>query len=352
VLLRSGKVLDLCPPSAEVQRCALGLSGGGELFLLAPDERRFDAELVALAAAPEERTVTGLWESQRPSSGSMLLRVPPADAARSLEIEGASRCSMRLSDGGRAGRCQVALPPGISAEVHLDHPAGPLRALVATAAELSAARFGRRLPAGSPAALPAAFALPLAGPLVDRAVVLDKESVIHVVAGAGVCRLQGDGPALVEGLGAGCAFHRLLPAGTHRITVRPFGDAGLSGTVHWTAESVEALANGVGPERWIGPGEARIFRFQLASKGRVGLGLRETAEVLDCALTDGAQRTLGEGCQQYLELEAGSYLLSVRSPASAPPLRFRPVLLGLEGAKMDVPEEYLRDLFTRIGANP
>lgn len=352
VVLRSGKVLDLCPPSADVGRCQLGLSGGGELFVLAPGERRFDAELVALSAAPEEQVVTGLWESERAAPGSMVLRVPPAAVARSLEVEGASRCSMRLSDGGRSGRCQVALPPGSSAEVHLDHPAGPLRALVAMSSELVAARFGRRLPAGNPAALPAAFALPLAGQLVDRGLTLEKESVVHIVAGAGVCRLQGEGATLVEGLGGGCAIHRLLPAGTHRLTVRPFGDSPLSGTVHWTAEPVEALPNGVGPERWIGPGEARIFRFQLASKGRVGLGLRETAEVLDCALADGAQRTLGEGCQQYLELEAGSYLLLVRSPASAPPLRFRPVLLGLEGAKMDVPEEYLRDLFTRIGANP
>jgi hypothetical protein len=120
--------------------------------------------------------------------------------------------------------------------------------------------------------------------------------------------------------------------------------------VAWTAEPVEQLGEGVGAERWLAPGEARIFRFTLASKGRVGLGLREEAETLECAVSDETGSRLGEGCQQLLALDAGTYLLAVRAPGSSPPSRFRPVLLGLAGSEVGVPAEYLSDFFQRIGA--
>jgi hypothetical protein len=42
----------------------------------------------------------------------------------------------------------------------------------------------------------------------------------------------------------------------------------------------------------------------------------------------------------------------VASPRGGTVERFRPVVLGLAGAKMDVPDTYLRDLFSRIGAAP
>ena len=130
-----------------------------------------------------------------------------------------------------------------------------------------------------------------------------------------------------------------------------YAGTALGGTAAWSAEPVETLAEGVGAERWLSPGEARIFRFTLASKGRVGLGLREEAESLACAVSDEAGRTLGEGCQQLLTLEAGRYVLAVRAPPGAPASRFKPVLLGLAGSETGVPEEYLRDFFQRIGGS-
>ena len=99
------------------------------------------------------------------------------------------------------------------------------------------------------------------------------------------------------------------------------------------------------------PGDARLFRFATQSKGNVGLGIQTIAESLDCAVFDDAYRQVGEGCQQYLGLEKGTYLLTVRLPAKpgAKPLRFKPVLLGLAGAKTDVPADYLEAFFRRVG---
>jgi hypothetical protein len=82
----------------------------------------------------------------------------------------------------------------------------------------------------------------------------------------------------------------------------------------------------------------------------VGLGLQAAADVLECALLDARQQTVGVGCQQLVDLGAGTYLLSVRAPVSGPALRFKPVLVGLSGRERSVPDDYLREFFKRIGA--
>ena len=74
----------------------------------------------------------------------------------------------------------------------------------------------------------------------------------------------------------------------------------MTGLLRWTSEPVVALKDGVGAEEWISPAEVRVYRFQTASMGRVGLGIQAKAESLDCAVYDDGYRLLGEGCQQYL----------------------------------------------------
>ena len=74
--------------------------------------------------------------------------------------------------------------------------------------------------------------------------------------------------------------------------------------------------------------------------------------MLACTVLDAAQRPIATGCQALLELDQGPYLLAVRAPPGDRPARFRPVVLGLAGAKTAVPDEYLQDLFQRIGVKP
>ena len=172
---------------------------------------------------------------------------------------------------------------------------------------------------------------------------------------SGVCALTRDTTVLaVAGLERGFSFDRLLEPGTYRLRVRGFADQPLSGTLTWTQEPVKTLGEGVAKEEdWVAPGQTRYYRFDTASAGNVGLGLQVPAELLQCRVLDALQHLVGEGCQQFLALDPGTYLLSIHAPATLEhPLPFKPVLVGLAGAKTDVPEEYLRDLFNRIGANP
>src|SRR5262249_35135393 len=113
---------------------------------------------------------------------------------------------------------------------------------------------------------------------------------------------------------------------------------------------VEPLDDGVSAEHWIAADQVRLFRFQTPSSGRVGLGIQVPAERLSCEVFDGGYRSLGEGCQQFLNLPAGSFYLSVRSASANPPVPFKAVLVGLKASEIGVPEDYLREFFQRIGA--
>jgi hypothetical protein len=134
--------------------------------------------------------------------------------------------------------------------------------------------------------------------------------------------------------------------------VRRFADQPLAGTVVWTVEPPEPLADGIGAPRLLGPGDAKLFTLDVRAPGRVGIGLRSDGDVLACALRDGGGRLLATGCQALVQLAPGRYWLEIAAPDDAAPQQLRPVVLGLSGEAAPIPEEYLRDLWKRIGAHP
>ncbi len=347
-LAPNGSAQDLCVGTKSLSRCVLD-GKGGEVFIHAPSDARAELTVLELATPVRAVTVQTLWEERLAAPGNIRVTLPAAEAARVVTVEGALACVVRLDDGVRVSSCSAPIPPQRGAVVDLDHAAGGVRVVVHGSAQLPRERMGT-LAAGKPQALPPATAVSLSGAaVVDRTITLANEAVVHVMADRGVCALV-VGQDVVESAGLdGCDLHRLMPAGTHRLVVRPFGREALSGTVAWTQEAAEALTDGVGAERWIAPGEVRFFRFETASDGRVGLGLQVPAETLECTIHDVRQAPLGVGCQQYIQLTKGTFVLSVRAPASTQPTWFKPVLLGLAGARMDVPDDYLRDFFARTG---
>ena len=348
----SGRATDLCPPRDALSACALE-GVGGEIFIHAPREPEVDVELLLLAQSPQPLALGALFEARLPHPGSLRMAVPAAATERTLEVEGALRCSIRRDDGLRVTGCEAPLPAGAGAVVLVQHEGGALRATVRTGSAATA-RLGP-IPdaAGKAEPLPASFAAPLSGTLAQMAITVGKEQVVRVRTDSGVCGLWAGSSLLAQsGLDGGCDLSRLLGPGTYRLAVRRFADVPLSGAVAWTGEPVEELKEGVGPERWVAPGEQRTFRFTTASAGRVGLGVQAGADSLECEVRDPGHALLGTGCQQFLQLPAGNFLLSIRAPARTQAMRFRPVVLGLAGADASVPEAYLRDFFNRIGGTP
>jgi hypothetical protein len=346
-----GTAVDLCAPAPSFTACVL-TGKGGSLFVYAPEEQRAQSELVAIDPTPRRESLERLYEAVSSSPSQQRLAFIAQPLPRLLSITGALRCVTTLDNGARLEGCEARIPPGRSGEAVVDMGVGGVRAVLTPPTELLGAALGSF--STQAADLPAAKALKLSNSRVERSLTLTSEAVVHVRSDSGVCGIvQGSTVTRVQGSDKGCALDEVLKAGSYRLVVRGFADRALSGNLLWTQEPVKELKEGVASEEtWITPLQTRFFRFATESPGRIGLGLQVPAEVLECSVLDQEQRVLGEGCQQFLQLDKGTYLLAVRAPATARPLKFKPVLVGLAGAKADVPEEYLRDFFQRIGVNP
>jgi hypothetical protein len=348
-----GTAVDLCSPGDALSRCVLSGSGGA-VFVWSPTESRVQTEVLAVEAAKPAVPLARLFETLNRVPGQQLLSFDAANGAREYLVTGAARCVATLDDGTRLEGCNAQVPPGHGGRLLLETNPGGLRAVLAPSTELNTALLPPTS-SGKTSELPAARALRLSGETVERTFTVPADAVVHLRGDSGVLGLTRDTTVIaVAGLERGFAIDRLLPAGTYRLVVRGFAGQPLSGNVTWTHEPVKELTEGVPKaDDWVAPGQTRYFRFSTASPGHVGLGLQVPAERLECTVLDTAQRVLGEGCQQFLALDKGTWLLAIRAPSTLErPLPFKPVLVGLAGAKTDVPEEYLRDFFNRIGANP
>jgi hypothetical protein len=349
----SGQALDLCAPTGDLQRCLL--TGQAGSVVIVSSEGHADVTTVLLEGLPQSLAFRGLYEDAPKQAGTIRLAVPASDHERVTAVEGALRCTLALADGTRIPTCRGNVPAMQAAELFIEHGAGPLRATAYAPGREKWARLGIEPPVIAGAPLNAAVAVPMQAGNIDRTLVVDKEAVVRVASESGVCGLlRGSELLSVDGNDSGCEIVRVLSPGTYRLLVRPFAARPQPGMLRWTAEPVVQLGEGVGPEDWLAPGELRLYRFDTANQGKAGLGIQAKSEGLDCAVYDDAHQLVGEGCQQYLSLDRGRYLLTVRNPpaAGAVPLAFKPVLLGLSGEKNDIPEAYLQEFFRRVGVRP
>lgn len=355
-----GGAVDLCGPTEKLQRCILG-GGGGELVVAGAGERYLEANVTMLDAPERQVRLTGLFETLAVDDGRIRFEVPREATERIVEVEGAARCVLSLENGQRRSGCRNVLPAGRAAQLVVEHIEGPLRALTYAPGARIAALFPEG-PAAAATATPLgeARAEQLSGVSMMRTFEVAKEAAVHLRASSGVCAISGisgggggggaSGPVLASGgFGRGCALDVVLRAGKYTARIRAFAQVPLAGIAAWTESKVTSVAEGVAEESWIAPGATRMFRFEVKAPGKVGLGLRVGAETLSCALFDPERRVMGEGCQQYVSLAPGVYLLRVSASPGAEPQRVRPVVFGLAGSRIDVPPEYLKDFFSRIG---
>lgn len=344
-----GNALDVCAPTRELRRCVL--TGQGGAVWLIGEKGEADLTTVLLEAAPTTVAFTGLYEDAPRAPGTVRLPIPAAPQERTLLVEGALRCALVMGTGERVTDCRGKVPAGTPAELFVDHDLSALRVMVHASGREKWARLGLELPVVPGPPLSPAVAVPLQAGRIDRTVIVDQRSVLRVSAESGVCGLfKGNDLLAVDGLDTGCEVVRVVTPGTYRVLVRPFAQKPAGGALRWLAEPVTTLAEGVAAETWLAPGEVRLFTFEATGKGRVGLGLQSRSEGLECTVYSDASQPVGDGCQQYLLLEKGTYLLTVRNPnrPGASPLAVRPVLLGLSGDSNEVPKDYLEDFFRRV----
>jgi hypothetical protein len=368
----AGNARDVCPPrrAPSIERggalssCVLR-GRGGDLVLVAepvaepvaervgaPGDARADAraDLLTLASVESPRALVALREVRSALAGRDRMVVAAAPEVRELRAEGRGvlACSIHLDNGAHVAGCRARLPAGQGAEIKVEHDERPWRVFAHRPGELMSARYGS-MPTGQAPAAVFGTAAALTGNVVQRRVELKQPSALRVQATAGVCAIA-SGKRILEsqGLGGGCDIVRVMPPGSHLVLVRGFGAASLQGNLSVTAEPLLSLDEGVGAEAIVAAGDVRTFRFAVAGDGAVGVGLQTPADTLSCTLLDEKQETVGAGCHQFHRLQRGTYFLRVQAPSEGPPRRFKPVVFGLKGSVVDVPDAWLREFFARI----
>jgi hypothetical protein len=354
------RAVDLCAPDTTLKplarvplsRCVLRGRGGSVVVAGSnDDEFAVRADVVRFAAFDEPaRILSGLFELNPRGPGRDRLRFAPSPTDRSLRVEGygVRACAIHTDDGGRIKGCRGLVPKGLGGDVVIEHDGRSLRASLGKKGDLYGNRWGAAV-ASSSSSLAPGQADVLKGTQVARSASVPSRGVLRLRSTGGVCAVaDGDAVLQSEGMGGGCDLRVVVDKGEHRLLVRSFGGAPLSGTLAWTFEPLQVLAEGVGKETLVQPGEARVFQVSLLSDGELGIGIKVDAEVLECALLNPRQEIVADGCQIFGRFHKGTYYLRVEAPPDSGPRPFSPVVFGLKGADVDVPDDYLRDFFRRV----
>jgi hypothetical protein len=332
-------------------RCRLRGSGGS--IVVAPaddDEHEVGLELVTLLGPQEPSgSLTGRLEGFERTAGHKRLRFSSSSFPRRLLVEGSAvtGCAIAFDDGHRRSGCDQSVPADSAGTLSIEHERGPVRALLERKEALASARIG--VVDGGDDWQPGQAA-PLAGALFVRRVTVETDGVLRMVADAGTCAVVSTAaPAspLVAVGDAGCDVHVPVARGTYRVAVRAFADVPLTGSARWAFVPLVTLGEGRGDEVQALPGEARFFRLSVQGDGTVGLGVQVDSDVLTCALLDSRGDVVVDGCQVFVPLKKGAYTWRL-SVTGERPRRFRPVVFGLKGAEVDVPDEWLRAFFARV----
>jgi len=284
-------------------------------------------------------------DASLPDAG--VLRVPLAPPAagesRMLHVRGASGPATLLASDGRSARgADLAVPTG-GGTLLLPHAPGLVLAWVdrpgREAEDLIGAAFDVK----------SVSLHPPAAPMLSGAVAaFDVDA-----AGPALVALRAAGPALTlvarEGTKPEVAIHKAgvsldayAPDGKARVVVRALGGGALSGLAAFTATPVTKIGEGLGPETLLGAGQTRLYGFHAARAGAIGLGVRADSDVVSATLLAPDGSRLGEGLVQMPDLAAGDYLLAVRAPGDAAPVRIRPALAGIEPPGTGPPPEVIR----------
>ncbi len=314
--------------------------------------------------APRREILTPRQPYERIFAVRGALRIPltlPRDSGNGwvLHILGGSGCDLLGVDGMvRSGRALYL--GGDSGILTVRHGPGLFKAWITNGREKNSARWGLVAPV-APRSLAAGEMTGLVGTEEWFSISISKPCVLHldssspVVIALGTTAAKNAGAPPIELLHVAEGYPSLrsrwfVEPGAYLVGVRGIGEAHLSGAFGYTTESARLLKGPLGPEVLMAPGESRTFSFRVKRKEKVGVGTRADADLLTCSVFRNNGKLLGEGYQQYLTLDAGTYFLRVCfPPGKHTPVHFRPVVLGLAPPPEGPPDKYLKEFLNSIG---
>lgn len=161
----------------------------------------------------------------------------------------------------------------------------------------------------------------------SRAGFVNLQSALPVIA-----RIQRNGLAdEVRVYETGMNTSLFLPLGMSQLQLQAVTNRDLQGSLRLAEVPEVELSEGLGARVGLLPGDSRVYRFSLAHKQHVGIGVQASIDVVRAYLLNQRGETLGVGVTQKHELEQGTYYLMVELPPERDAaVDLKPAIVGLE----------------------
>jgi len=295
-----------------------------------------------------------LFEQVFPEGGTLRFEVGPGEGERTFSVMGSS-VSCEWMD------AQGQLHAGLNHDVRnggvatITHGPGLVKAWLSPKGKELALRWGSAQP-GQDVTLKPNSIEALSGASGDYRVTVQKPTALHLRVGCpAVVRLGTDANPASKGITEGYPETRLdafLPPGEYRLAIRALQGDSLHGAAEFTLAEVIPIEKTFGPEGLIHGGETQVYSFNAKTEGSFGIGLKMDKEALACQLLRADGTEMGTGSQQFVDLEPGTYLLRVSLPPGQEPVKYTPVVVGLEPPSSGPPAETLKEFLDGLGLLP
>jgi hypothetical protein len=312
-------------------------STGRTLFLFHTREES-DRFAVEMLPAAETRIVAPGTRFEEATSRRGVLRLPVTGGPGELYVEGEAASATFVGAGGAVQRGRSFAVGTNGGTLFVPHEAG-----FVTAWMTSAGDSGETEQAPPAAFVSTPARLQLAGRAQAFQLHPREPVLLHASTDAGASiRLHRGSERQTWIRPLGGTLHAYLPAGPATLTLRALAGAALAGSLELTTSPIVPVGEGLGPEALLPPGGSRAYRFAISQTGPVGVGVRADADVVGCDLVDAAGRLLGRGVVQMHDLDPGDYVMVLRAPTDAAPVRIQPAVVGLERPSTGPPEDVIR----------
>lgn len=354
---KDGNVLLECSPGQEPKLREF-TARGGELFLLAPSaEARFDIAVYVLTGkdAEESRVERELaagtpWQARFAGEGATLLPLKGAGrlfhrgAATAVEyFDQAGRFRTRTADGSAVG------PGGLLRVLHGEGWGRMDLCESGAPAKVMACKWAVGLNPSRAVDIAGASLHGLAEGINWFTFTLKETQHANLSAPAptSVILLREGTPAHYQEAWEKFNWDLPLEPGRYTLGIRPLAGAGLHGVaLSALFRDIEVLAEKRPYAAFLGPGEGRLLRIDVARKDRFGIGLRMHRETAEARLYDAGGNRVAQGKQQFLELKPGRYHLWLRVPEGVEGTEVTAHLFGQEPPPNEPPEGLLRWIVT------
>jgi hypothetical protein len=340
------------------------------LLHLRPGSDPFTVELLPRADGEEPLAFPAgaPFERSLDRAGTLRLTLPATSSqgtngTSTVHVRGAGSAETETVLLGRDGTVSrgADLPVGKGGVLLVRHGPGLLLAWLGAPGEETASLWPASGAGQSPVPVHPPMSVPLTGRFADLAVAGTAPRVLHLRAPEPIATLLRRAGDPVDGKADEVEVHRdsgkldvFLPAGEARLGLRALAGAQLSGVAEITETPVTAITEGLGPEVLLPAGGSRWFSFHVDRPGPIGVGAHADSDIVEIELYDRSGHRLDEepktgkgGVIRMPELPPGDYLLALRSPAGAAPVKARPAVAGLvlpdTGPPADVIQQYLQD---------